>query len=364
MRRRDFFKSTAAGAVAAGALAAPAIAQSMPEVKWRLSSAFPKSLDILYSTGETLARHVAESTDGKFQIQSFAAGEIVGTMQALDAISNGTVEMTHTSSYYYNGKSPVFALMTSVPFGMNARQQNAWMNQGGGIDMCNAFLKRYNVYALPGGHTGTQMGGWFRKEINTVEDFRGLKFRVAGMAGQILSTLGVVPQQVPPADIYPALERGSIDAVEFSGPYDDEKLGFVKVAPYYYYPGFWEGGPTTHFMFNLEKWNELPKHYRAALRDAAAFANADMTAKYDTRNPAALRRLVGAGAQPRPFKPEIMEAAFTAANAFYEDLAGKDADFKAMWTPYKAFRDEEYFWFQVAEYSYDSFMIRMMRTRS
>jgi len=363
MKRREFFKSTVAGAVAAGGLAAPAIAQSMPEIKWRLSSAFPKSLDILYSTGETLARHVAESTDGKFQIQSFAAGEIVGTMQALDAISTGTVEMTHTSSYYYNGKSPVFALMTSVPFGMNARQQNAWMSQGGGIDMCNAFLKKYNVCALPGGHTGTQMGGWFRKEINSIEDFRGLKFRVAGMAGQILATLGVVPQQIPPADIYPALERGSIDAVEFSGPYDDEKLGFVKVAPYYYFPGFWEGGPTTHFMFNLDKWNELPKHYQAALRDAAAFANADMTAKYDTRNPAALRRLVGAGAQPRAFKTEIMEAAFIAANAYYDDLASKDSDFKAMWTSYKAFRDEEYFWFQVAEYSYDSFMIRMLRNR-
>ncbi|GEO16699.1 TRAP transporter substrate-binding protein [Microvirga aerophila] len=364
MRRRDFFKSAAAGAVATSSLAAPAIAQSMPEVKWRLSSAFPKSLDILYGTGETLARHVAEATDGRFQIQSFAAGEIVGTMQALDAISNGTVEMTHTSSYYYTGKSPVFALITSVPFGMNARQQNAWMNQGGGIDMCNKFLANYNVYALPGGHTGTQMGGWFRKEINTVDDLRGLKFRVAGMAGQILSTLGVVPQQLAPGDIYPALERGSIDAVEFSGPYDDEKLGFQKVAPYYYYPGFWEGGPTTHFMFNLQKWNELPKHYRAALRDAAAFANTDMTAKYDTRNPMALRKLISAGAQLRPFKPEIMEASFKAANSFYEDLCTKDASFKAMWESYSAFRDEEYLWFQVAEFSYDNFMIRMMRTRS
>jgi TRAP-type mannitol/chloroaromatic compound transport system substrate-binding protein len=208
------------------------------------------------------------------------------------------------------------------------------------------------------------MGGWFRKEINTVDDLRGLKFRVAGMAGQILSTLGVVPQQLAPGDIYPALERGSIDAVEFSGPYDDEKLGFQKVAPYYYYPGFWEGGPTTHFMFNLQKWNELPKPYRAALRDAAAFANTDMTAKYDTRNPMALRKLISAGAQLRPFKPEIMEASFKAANSFYEDLCTKDASFKAMWESYSAFRDEEYLWFQVAEFSYDNFMIRMMRTRS
>jgi TRAP-type mannitol/chloroaromatic compound transport system substrate-binding protein len=357
MRRRDVF-TAAAGVVGTSALAAPAIGQSLPDVKWRLSSAFPKSLDILYSTGETLAKHVFEATDGKFQIQSFAAGEIVGTMQALDAISNGTVEMTHTSSYYYNGKSPVFALITSVPFGMNARQQNAWMYEGGGIELCNKFLSNYNVCALPGGHTGTQMGGWFRKEINTVEDLRGLKFRVAGMAGQILATLGVVPQQLPPGDIYPALERGSIDAVEFSGPYDDEKLGFVKVAPFYYYPGFWEGGPTTHFMFNLQKWNELPAAYRAALRDAAAYANSSMTAKYDARNPAALRKLIAAGAQLRPFKTEIMEASFKAATAFYSDLSAKDPEFKEMYEAYSAFRNDEYLWFQVAEYSYDSFMIR------
>ena len=242
MKRRQFIASAAAG-VAAGAVAKPAIAQSNPDIKWRLTSGFPKSLDTIYGAAELFARFVSEATEGKFQIQPFAAGEIVGTFQAFDAISNGTVEMGHSASYYYVGKDPTFALFTAAPFGMNARQQNAWVYYGGGMDLANEFFAKQGVYALPGGNTGTQMGGWFRKEIKTTADLQGLKMRIGGIAGQILAKLGVVPQQIAGGDIYPALERGTIDAAEWVGPYDDEKLGFNKVAPFYYYPGFWEGGP-------------------------------------------------------------------------------------------------------------------------
>jgi TRAP-type mannitol/chloroaromatic compound transport system substrate-binding protein len=356
MKRRDFLKT---GALAAATpIAAPAIAQSMPEVKWRLTSGFPKSLDTLFGSSDLFVKYVSEATDGKFQVQPFAASEIVGTFQAFDAIANGTVEMGHTASYYYVGKDPTFALITAMPFGLNARQQNAWLYHGGGNDLVNEFFGKQGVYALPGGNTGTQMGGWFRKEIKTFDDLKGLKMRIAGIAGQIMAKLGVVPQQVAGGDIYPALERGTLDAVEWVGPYDDEKLGFQKVAPFYYYPGFWEGGAMVNFMFNKAKWDELPKHYQAIATAAAAYANVDMTAKYDQRNPGALRRLVGAGAQLRPFSQEIMEAAFKAAHEIYDETAGKNPDFKKMYESLRAFRGEEYLWFQVAEYGFDNFMIR------
>jgi TRAP-type mannitol/chloroaromatic compound transport system substrate-binding protein len=357
VKRRQFIASAAAG-VAAGAVAKPAIAQSNPDIKWRLTSGFPKSLDTIYGAAELFARFVSEATEGKFQIQPFAAGEIVGTFQAFDAISNGTVEMGHSASYYYVGKDPTFALLTAAPFGMNARQQNAWVYYGGGMDLANEFFAKQGIYALPGGNTGTQMGGWFRKEIKTTADLQGLKMRIAGIAGQIMAKLGVVPQQVAGGDIYPALERGTIDAAEWVGPYDDEKLGFNKVAPFYYYPGFWEGGAMLHFFFNKAKWDELPKHYQAIAQSAAMAANVDMLAKYDARNPAALRRLVASGAQLRPFSQEILEASYKATNEIYDENSAKSPDFKKIIDSIRAFRNEEYLWFQVGEYTFDNFMIR------
>src|SRR3954468_8692470 len=231
-------------------------------------------------------------TDGKFQVQVFAAGEIVGTFQALDAVSNGTVEAIQGPGYYYVGKDPTLALMADVPFALNARQRNAWMYHGGGNELINEYVARFNVHCIPGGNTGTQMGGWFRKEIKTLADLQGLKFRVAGIAGQVMAKLGAVPQQIAGGDIYPALERGTIDAAEWVGPYDDEKLGFAKVAPFYYYPGFWEGGPTVPAFFNLDKYNALPKSYQAALFNASNTANTWMLARYDMQIPAAIKRLV------------------------------------------------------------------------
>src|ERR1700755_2873992 len=307
MKRRDFLKVSAVGA-AATAVASPAIAQSSPEIKWRLTSSFPKSLDTIYGGAEQLANYVAEMTDNKFQIQVFAGGGVVPGLQALDATSNNTVEMCHTVSYYYVGKDPTFAIYASVPFGLNARQQNSWWYQGGGEELGNEFFKKFGVIGFPCGNTGTQMGGWFRKEIKTVADLSGLKFRIGGIAGQVLQKVGVVPQQLAGGDIYPALEKGTIDAAEWVGPYDDEKLGFAKVAKYYYYPGFWEGGPMLHFMINTAKWEALPKTYQAVMTAAAGLANVEETGRYDMQNPTALKRLVAGGTQLRPFTNEVLEA--------------------------------------------------------
>ncbi len=365
MDRRSFFRTagvSAAGAAGATVLSTPAIAQSQPKITWRLASAFPKSLDNLYGTSEFLSKYVAEATDGNFVIQPFAAGELVpGGAAPLDAVSNGTVEMCHTASYYSWGKDPTFAIATGIPFGLNARLQNAWLYQGGGNELFNDFYAKYNIHALPAGNTGVQMGGWFRKEINTLADMERLKFRIAGLAGAVLEKVGVVPQQISASDIYPALEKGTIDATEFVGPYDDQRLGFVKVAPYYYYPAFWEAGSSLHFMIQTEKWAELPESYKALIKVASEAADANMLQRYDWVNPDAIKTLVAEGAQLRPFSKDVLEAAFNAATQTYQELSASNADFKKIYESMAAYRAKGYLWFQIAEYNFDTFMMLQQR---
>jgi TRAP-type mannitol/chloroaromatic compound transport system substrate-binding protein len=328
-----------------------------------LTSSYPKSLDTLYGASETIAKFVGEATDNQFQIQHFAAGEIVPGLNAMDAASNGTVEACHTGVYYYYGKDPTWALFCAVPFGLNTRQLNAWFYDGDGMKLMNEFGKKFNVYSIAAGNTACQMGGWFRKEIKELADFNGLKFRIGGFAGLTIQKIGGVPSQIAGGDIYPALERGTIDAAEWVGPYDDEKLGFNKVAKYYYYPAWWEGSAALHLMINLAKWNELPKRYQSIIATAAAYANTEMTAKYDARNPGALRKLIAGGTELKPFSQSIMEACLKASNEVNAETAAVNADFKRVLASMQAFRNEEYFWWQVAEYSYDTFMIRS-RTRT
>jgi TRAP-type mannitol/chloroaromatic compound transport system substrate-binding protein len=355
MKRRQFVKAGGIG-LAASAIAAPAIAQSQPEIKWRIATSWPKSLDTLYGAAEHLAKRVAEATDDKFQIRTFAGGEIVPALQVLDAVQNNTVELGHTASYYYVGKDPTFSFDCTVPFGMNKRIQDAWMLHGGGMELLRDFFKDYNIYNIPAGNTGAQMGGWYRKEIKTVEDLKGLKFRIAGLAGGILTKLGVVPQQIAGGDIYPALEKGTIDAAEWVGPYDDEKLGFYKVAKYYYYPGWWEGNAQLSLYVNLEQWNKLPKSYQAILTAAAYESNLWCVSKYDTDNVAALRRLVANGAELRPFSREILDACYKAAQEFYAETEAKNEKFKKIYEPWKKFLEDEHQWFRVEEQQFDNYM--------
>lgn len=355
MKRRVFLTSAGVG-MAATAVAAPAIAQSAPEIRWRLASSFPKSLDTIYGGAEEVAKRVSEATDGKFQIRVYPAGELVPGLQVLDAVQQNTVEAGHTVSYYYVGKDPTFAFDSAIPFGLNARQQNAWMTHGGGLELLREFFKDYNIIQFPGGNTGTQMGGWFNKEIKTVQDLNGLKMRIGGYAGQVIAKLGAVPQQIAGGDVYPALEKGTIDAAEWVGPYDDEKLGFYKVAKYYYYPGWWEGGPQVSILVNLSAYEQLPPAYKAILDQACAAANGSMVGKYDVNNMNALKRLVGAGTILKPFPREVMQACYQAAFDLYEAEAAKNPKFKKIYEPWKKFRDEEYLWFRVAENTFDNFV--------
>jgi len=357
MQRRKFLATAGLG-LAGTAVAAPAIAQSQPELKWRMATSWPKSLDTLFGGAELLAKRVAEITDNKFQIRVFAGGEIVPALQVLDAVQNNTVEMGHTASYYYVGKDPTFTFDATVPFGMNYRMMNAWLQQGGGLALMRDFFKDYNVYNIPAGNTGAQAGGWFRKEIKTVDDLKGLKFRIGGWAGTVLTKLGVVPQQVAGGDIYPSLEKGTIDAAEWIGPYDDEKLGFYKVAKYYYYPGWWEGQTNISLYINTTQWQSLPASYQAAVTASCAEANNWMIGKYDADNPAALRRLVANGTLLRPFSNEIMETCYKAAYELYNETQAKNPKFKKLYDGWLKFLVEEHQWFKVEEYRFDDFMYR------
>jgi TRAP-type mannitol/chloroaromatic compound transport system substrate-binding protein len=364
MQRRDFLKGAGAGLAASTTLALPGCGKEagtaksgeLPSIRWRLASSYPKSLDTIYGAAEIMTKRLDQITGGKFQIRVFAGGEIVPGLQVLDAVQQGTVECGHSASYYYVGKNMAFAFDCAVPFGLTARQQNAWMYQGGGLELTRELFKDYNILNFPGGNTGVQMGGWYRKEINGLADLQGLKMRIPGIGGQIMAKLGAVPQTLAGGDIYPALETGAIDAAEWVGPYDDEKLGFQKIAPHYYYPGWWEGGPQLSFYVNLDKWNALPAAYQAAFEAACTEANVQMLAAYDQKNPQALMRLVKAGVKLHAYPKDVLEAAHKAAFAMYDEEAAKNPAFAKIYAEWKRFRDAELQWFKVAEASYSNFL--------
>ena len=359
MKRRHFLRGGALAAASgvAASVAMPAIAQPSPDLKWRLTSSFPKSLDVYFGTAQVFAKYVAEATDNKFLIQIYAAGEIVPGRQALDAVASATVEMAHTPLSFYAAKDSALSFGTGLPFGFNQRQQQAWLVNGGGDAIVGEALARFNAFAIPCGNSGTQMGGFFRKDINTVDDLKGLKFRINGMGGQVLARTGVIPQQLSGADIYAAFERGTIDAAEFIGPYDDEKLGVTKFAKNYYYPGWWQGNSMLHLAVNAEKWASLPKHYQAIVAHACDTANAWMLARYDTLNGPALRRMLAAGVSLKAFPVPVLDACYRAAQDHFADLAAQNPLFKKALDSTNAFRAEQLPWWQIAEYAIDSYMI-------
>jgi len=356
MSRRKFLTGAAAAVSAAAVSQAVAQTPSLPNIRWRCASSFPKSLDTIFGGGEVVAKRVEAITGGKFQIRVFAAGEIVPAFGVVDAIQQGTIECAHTASYYFVGKNKAFAFDTTLPFGMNQREQNAWIYYGGGLDLVRTFFKDFGFISFPAGNTGAQMGGWWRKEVRTVADLKGVKMRIAGLGGEVMARLGAVPQQIAGGDIYPALERGALDSAEWVGPYDDEKLGFYKVAPHYYFPGWWESNSMYSFYVGQKEWDKLPKEYQAAVEAACYEANIDMMAKYDAKNVPALERLVKNGVKLHQFSTDILKAAQQAAYELYEDEAGKNPAWKKIYEPWKKFRSDQFLWHRVQEFAYESFV--------
>jgi TRAP-type mannitol/chloroaromatic compound transport system substrate-binding protein len=365
IERRRFLR-TAAGAAAAvgvGAACAPEAAETQsgegvisgPSINWRLATSFPQSLDILHGGAERFAERIRTLTEGRFNIRVYAAGELVPGLQVMDGVQAGTVQAGMTPGYYYIGKSPALAFDAAVPFGLNTRQQDAWFYEGGGIEIMREVYADFGIINFPMGSTGAQMGGWFRKEVNGLSDMRGLRMRIPGIGGEIMSRLGVEVQVLAGGDIFPALERGAIDATEWVGPYDDEKLGFYEIAPYYYLPGWWEPGVTNSLLVNQEAWDELPETYQEMVATVARETKQDMLARYDTQNPKALKRLVDEGVTLRAFSVDILDAAWNETNDYLEEIAAGDATFKKVYDHVNAFKQEAFPFFAGNELHYAAY---------
>ena len=365
MKRRQFVKNaslaTAGGALITGCASGDteggaAAVQTNPRVNWRLTSSYPRSLDTIYGAAEVLANRVSELTNGKFTIRVFPANELVPYNQVLETVQKGTVQMGHSASYYFTGLNPALAFDCTVPFGLTARQFNAWFYHGEGKDLTRSMFADFNIINLPGGNTGVQMGGWFREQVGSLAEFRGLKMRIPGFGGAVMSELGVNVQVLAGGEIYPALERGVIDAAEWASPYDDEKLGFHQIAKNYYYPGWWEPGPNLSFYINVDAWNKLPSGYKAALEAAAAEANVGMMASYDAKNPSAMQRLIGEkGVTMRPFSDEIMNRARAITFDLLSAEAASDPAYRKLYESYDAWRRASNSWLKTTENTYSSF---------
>ncbi|UZD56144.1 TRAP transporter substrate-binding protein [Caldimonas aquatica] len=354
MERRSFIRGAGlAGVLAAGV--APAV-HAQATIRWRLASSFPKSLDTIYGGAEVFSKKVSELSGGKFQISVHAGGELMPPFGVVDGVQNGTVEIAHTAPYYFFGKDETFAIGGAIPFGLNSRQMTAWMQEGNGTKLMREFYAQYNIISFSGGNTGAQMGGWFRKEVKTLADMKGLKFRIGGFAGKVVERLGGVPQNIPGGEIYQSLEKGTIDAAEWIGPYDDQKLGFNKVAPFYYYPGWWEGGLELSFYINTKAYQGLSAEYKAIIEAASAYAHVDMQAKYDARNPVALKQLVAQKTKLLPYPKAILDAAFKESMALYSELSASNPNWKKVYTDYAAFRRDQNLWFRFTEAQFDRYM--------
>jgi TRAP-type mannitol/chloroaromatic compound transport system substrate-binding protein len=354
MDRRSLIKNAGiAGVLAAGI--APAV-HAQAAVRWRLASSFPKSLDTIYGAAEVFSQKVKQLSGGKFDVSVHAAGELMPAFGVVDGVQNGTVEAAHTAPYYFFGKDETFAIGGAIPFGLNSRQMSAWTYEGNGLKLMREFYAKYNMTSFPCGNTGAQMGGWMRKEIKSIADLKGLKFRIGGFAGKVLERLGGVPQNIPGGEIYQALEKGTIDAAEWIGPYDDQKLGFNKVAPFYYYPGWWEGGLQLDLYVNQKAYDALSAENKAIVEMASTFAHVETQAKYDVKNPGALKQLVGAGAKLRPFPADVMAAAFKQSMSLYDEISAKNESWRKVYADYQKFRADQNLWFRFTEATFDRFM--------
>ncbi|NYT64531.1 TRAP transporter substrate-binding protein DctP [Alcaligenaceae bacterium] len=355
MQRRSFLKKAGAGLVASSAIAAPAV-HAQTSIRWRLATSFNTSLPAHHTAATKFTELVSSMSGGKFTISLHHAGELMPAFGVLDGVENGTVEGAYTNAYYFVGKNETFGLGTGLPFGLNSRQMTAWMYDGNGLDLMREFYRKYNIISFPMGNTGTQMGGWYRKEINTLDDLKGLKIRIPGLAGMVFERLGAVPQQIPGSDVYTSLEKGTIDAAEWSGPLDDLRMGLNKVAPHYYYPGWWEGCAQVDLFFNTDAYDKLPQEYKSILEAASAVGHIKFQSIYDARNPQALKEIVASGTKLHRFPKPVMDASFAESMALFDEISARNPDWKKIYDDFSTFRANENLWFRFAEGSFDQYM--------
>ncbi len=370
MKRRHFVTNTALGAMGASGLGAcsdrsnesttapeqvaTSIKVNRPNVRWRMATSWPKSLQILFEAADLFCQQVNIMTNGHFVITPYPAGELTDGLKVLQGVRDGTVECGHSASYYYLEYGKALAFGTTMPFGLTASQQNAWLYFGGGLEAMQELYAELGIINFPGGNTGMQMGGWFKQKVKTIKDFSGLRMRVPGMGGLILERLGVEIFSLPGDLIFSALEENKIDAAEWKNPHADRTLGLDKVAPYYYYPGWWEPGTSYEFQVNLTEWNKLPPEYQEIFRAAATDVNAKMLAKFNAVNGKVLQEMILNGTEVLPFSHDILQASYTKAFELYEEMAAMDQNFKKIYRQWQAFRAEVQAWNSINELEFSN----------
>jgi TRAP-type mannitol/chloroaromatic compound transport system substrate-binding protein len=334
---------------------ADAIVKANDVVQWRMAVSFPKSLDIFFGSAELFCQRVNTLTHGRFVITPYPPGELAPALEVLDAVSAQTVDCGYTVANYYAKKHPALTFSSGLPFGLNAQQQNAWLYGGGGLDAIRKVYQTLNVINFPAGNTGAQMGGWFQKDIMQVQDLQGLRMRISGLGGQIMTRLGIEVTMVAPDQIVQAILQGELDAVEFVGPYDDSKLGLHKTAPYYYYPAWWQPSESIDVLVGLTAWNQLPPHFQKAVEIAAKETSVVTLARFNAENAKMLERLEAEGIELKPFERELMQVAEKETFAFYGELAAQNTQFKELYQAWSTFRQTIYQWHQINELSFAQF---------
>ena len=366
MKRRNFLFTAVSGLLGAGIgagavlstrkgedLSAPMVASGKRDLTMVMT--WPKNFPGLGTGAERLADSITAATDGRLTVKLYGAGELVPALESFDAVSQGTADMMHAASYYWVGKSPGFAFFTAVPFGLTAPEANAWLYWGGGQELWDSIAGDFNIKSLPAGNTGVQMGGWFRKEMRTLEDFKGIKMRIPGLAGAVLNNIGGSAVTIPGGEIFNSLQSGTIDATEWVGPWNDRAMGFYKVAKFYYYPGFHEPGSTLECAFNLDTWNSFSASDQALLKGLCAAENANMYAEYMAKNSSALDSLIkDEGVQLRRFSSDIFSGLHKAWTTVLDEKVMSSGDAKAqkIAESYLSFRDEVVGWTKLSEQAY------------
>ncbi len=369
MRRRNLLNRLALSAAGVGLFSACSNSQrvftptdlegdgSGPRIDWRMATSWPEDLDIVFGSAQQMCLRVGELTEGRFTITAFPAGGIAPPFEILDTVQSGGTECGHTAAYHYIAKSRALAFATSVPFGFNPQQHQAWLYGAGGIELLRKLYADFNIINFPAGSTGNQMGGWFREKINSVSDLQGLKMRIPGIGGEVLKRIGAEVQNMRPSELLLALERNTIDAAEWVGPYEDEKLGLNQHARYYYYPGWHEPGTTYELIINRDAYETLPESYRRALELASFEVQVTMLSKYNAANREALQRLISSGTELTAYSVEILQATKKAADDLYAEYSGQDAAFKEIYDQWNAFREGIYRWNGINERSFNDLQI-------
>lgn len=367
MKRRDFLGKATLGTLAAGAVLGgcnktestvanttnAAATQATEVIKWKMVTTWPKNFPGLGTGANKLAETINTLSAGRMEVKVYGAGELVPALEIFDTVSRGTAQMGHGAAYYWKGKNEVFQFFSTVPFGLTAQEMNGWLYSGGGLALWQKAYAKHNIIPMPAGNMGIQMGGWFNKEINSLDDLNGLKMRIPGLGGEVFKRAGGTPVNLPGGELFTAMQSGTIDAVEWVGPYNDLAFGFYKVAKFYYYPGWHEPGTTLEAMINKQAFEALPNDLQAIVKTACEVANHEMLAEYTSRNNDALQTLVNKhNVQVRRFPDDVLEKLRGLSDQVVKELAQQDAFATEVYESFSRYRNKAANWSEYSERAY------------